>query len=195
MAQRRFWRYGLAGLAALVLLVVAGGTVFLARFDPNNLKPRIAAAVEQATGRKLALNGPIHLSWSLWPTIAMQDVALANPPGFSRPQMATLQRLDLQLAVLPLLQGRVVIARLVLVHPDIRLEQDAQGHSNWQFAPVATTAAAGSPGSAVPAPSATPSTGATAPQSPPTTTAPPPMTSKPSPPPTPPATSSSHPTP
>jgi len=141
MTVRRVVRYGLLGVAAVLVLIVAAGAVFLARFNPNNLKPRIEAAVEKATGRKLALNGPIHLTWSLRPTVALSDVALANPPGFSQPQMATLQRLDVQLAVLPLLHDRVDITWLALQHPDIVLETDAQGRPNWTFTPQPAKAA------------------------------------------------------
>jgi uncharacterized protein involved in outer membrane biogenesis len=148
MGVPRTVRYGLFGVAALLVVIVAAGAVFLARFDPNSLKPRIEAAVEQATGRTLALNGPIHLTWSLWPTVALSNVALANPPGFSRPQMATLQRLDVQLAVLPLLHGRVDITRLVLEQPDILLETDAQGRPNWAFTPQPATSTGAPPGTA-----------------------------------------------
>ena len=132
---RRAWRYGLLGAGAVVVLAVCAGAVFAVRFDPNSLKPRIEAAVRQATGRDLSLNGPISLKWSLWPTVVLRDVAFANPTGYSRPQMATLDRLELRLAVLPLLRSQFEIARLVLVHPDILLEINAQGHVNWRVTP------------------------------------------------------------
>lgn len=148
MALRRAWRYGLLGLGVVVVLVVAAAAIFIARFNPNSLKPRIEVAVEQATGRTLALNGPIGLKLSLWPTVELRDVALANPPGFSRPQMATLNRLDLQLAVFPLLHGQIAIDRLVLVNPNILLEVNAQGQSNWQFKPAPSASpSATTPGS------------------------------------------------
>src|SRR3954469_15872710 len=97
----RALKYGLLGLVAVVVLAVAGGAILIARFDPESVKPRIVAAVKQATGRDLVLNGRIGLAPSLWPTLTVDDVALANPPGFSRPQMVTLQRAELQLALLP----------------------------------------------------------------------------------------------
>ena len=156
----RVWRYGLVGVGAVVVLALGAGAVFLARFDPNSLKPRIEAAVQQATGRELGLYGPVSLKWSPWPTVELRDVTFANPPGYSRPQMATLERLDLKLAVLPLLRSRFEIARLVLVHPDILLEVDAQGRANWQFA-AARKAAPPSGGS--PPTGGTPSTGISAP--------------------------------
>ncbi len=131
--MRRAIRIALITFAVLLVLVIAAGAIAIARFDPNSFKPRIAEAVQQATGRTLTLNGPISLRPSLWPTVELRDVSLANPPGFSRPQMATLQRLDVQLALWPLLFRRIEIERLVLVHPDIRLETNAKGQANWAF--------------------------------------------------------------
>jgi uncharacterized protein involved in outer membrane biogenesis len=133
-------RLGLWSLAAVLVLVVAGAAIFIASFDPDSLKPRIVAAVKQQTGRDLTLQGAIRLGLSLQPTLTIQGVALANPPGFSRPQMATLERLDLKVALIPLLSSRVEIDRLVLVKPDILLETDAQGRPNWQFTPQAAEA-------------------------------------------------------
>ena len=145
MARRLAWRtlprlvrIGLWSLAGLVALVIAGGAVVALSFDPDSLKPRVIAAVKQATGRDLTLQGRIRLGLSLQPTLTVQGVAFANPPGFSRPQMATLEQLDLKLALIPLLSHRVEIDRLVLVKPDIILETDAQGRPNWQFTPASS---------------------------------------------------------
>lgn len=135
MSPRRAIRIGLISFAALLVLVIAAGAIAIARFNPNRFKPQITAAVEQATGRKLALNGPISLHASLWPVVQLNDVSLANPPGFSRPAMASLQRLDVQMALWPLLFHRVNIERLALVRPDIWLERNAKGQDNWTFQP------------------------------------------------------------
>ena len=91
------------------------------------------------------------------PTIEARDVALANPPGFSRPDMARLAALDLRLSLAALLHGRISIDRLVLVRPDILLERTKAGAVNWRFAPPERPAASpvrtpahpstGSPGS------------------------------------------------
>jgi AsmA protein len=139
--RRRGLRIAGIVVLAVLVLVIGGGAILIASFDPNTLKPRIVEAVRQATGRDIALNGDIGLKWSLQPTIAVRDVAISNPPGFSRPHMATLQELDLRLALFPLLQKRVEIDRLVLLHPDVRLETNAQGQPNWHFTPERPEAA------------------------------------------------------
>nr|WP_294507478.1 AsmA family protein [uncultured Rhodopila sp.] len=146
-------RFGLIGPGVVVVIAAVAGAVAIARFDPDSLKPRIEEAVRRATGRDLALNGKIGLKLSLSPTIQVADVAFANPPGFSRPQMAAVQGLELQLGLLPLLSGRYEINRLVLIHPDILLETDGAGQPNWRMTPEASPAApAGAQAQAAPGP-------------------------------------------
>ena len=130
---RRWLRWALIAFAVLVLLPAAGLAVFLATFDAESLKPRIQAAVEAKTGRALTLGGPIGVKLALVPTLTLQDVALANAPGGSRPQMLTVRRAEVELALLPLLSRGVELRRLVLQEPDLLLETDAAGRPNWKF--------------------------------------------------------------
>lgn len=127
-------------IAVVVPVVVAFAGYVL--FDPNGFKPRIAEAVRAATGRELAVRGPITVAFSLAPTLKASDVRLSNPAGFSRPQMVTLGDVEAQLALWPLLRGRIEVIRLVLTQPDLRLETNAQGAVNWRFAPVKAGAGA-----------------------------------------------------
>ncbi len=135
--RRRIWRWVAIIVGLVVVLPIAGVAIFLATLDLDQYKPRITAAVEQATGRKLELNGPIGLGLSLVPTLQLRDVSFANMPGGSRAQMVTVQQVDIELALLPLIGKRVELRRLVLTAPDIVLETDAQGRPNWQFQPAA----------------------------------------------------------
>jgi len=157
---RRVLRWTAIGLGGLVVLVVVAAVVGVLTFNPNRFKPRIIAAVQQATGRTLTLAGPIGIKLSLHPTIEARDVALANPPGFSRPDMARLAVLDLRLGLAALLHGRIAIDRLVLVRPDILLERTKAGAVNWRFAPAPSPAAAPARRAGAPAPTpVTPSSG------------------------------------
>jgi uncharacterized protein involved in outer membrane biogenesis len=141
-------RWLIAGAA--VLVVVAGaGAIAAVTFDPASQKDRIVQAVRRATGRELTLAGPIRIQWGLGPVLEAQDASFANMPGGTRPQMAVVARVEARLDLLPLLTGRVEIASVTLVRPDILLETDASGRGNWQFdRPVAVPGPAGtsSPG-------------------------------------------------
>lgn len=128
----RVIRVALLVLAGLVVLAAIGVGVLVATFNPNAYKPRIAAAVQAATGRELALNGPIGLTLLPRPGITLRDVVLANPPGFASPRMASVSKITLQLDLGALLHRRVLVRQLVIEHPDITLERNKAGVPNWQ---------------------------------------------------------------
>ena len=118
----------LAGVA--VVTIVAAFSLI----DPNDYKARIVQAVQDATGRTLALGGALTLTRSLWPTIEASDVSLSNLPGGSRPQMVHVEHIEGQLALLSLLRHEIDITELVLTGPNILFEP-ANGQPNWVFTP------------------------------------------------------------
>lgn len=140
------------GLAALVVAVVVAGYAILSTMNFEDLRGVIQAEAKKATGRDLVLAGPIDLAISFSPAITLEDVRFANAAWGSRPQMATVKRLEVQVALLPLLSGNIAVKRLVLVKPDILLETDAQGRGNWAMA-TSPAAAEGSKGGTATLPS------------------------------------------
>lgn len=147
MSKRTLWIGGAILLAVLPLSVMGAAVILL---DPNDYKSAITEAVHDATGRMLSLNGPVRLSRSLWPTIEINDVTLANLPGGTRPDMARAERIEGQLSLPALFWRRVEVSKLTLVGPNILFEQ-VGGKPNWVFSPPeragdASTATA--PGSA-----------------------------------------------
>ena len=146
MSRRASWWLGAA--ACLIVLPVAVLGVAVALLDPNDYKPAIIEAVQHATGRTLGLNGPLRVSRSLWPTIEVSGVTLANLPGGSRPDMARAERIEASLSLPALLRHRIEVTSLTLIGPNILFEQVA-GKSNWVFDP---------PGGAASAPEGTPGT-------------------------------------
>ena len=144
----RALRRVLIAIGGLLALALAGIAVFLATLDTEALKPRITAAVEDATGRRLTIAGPIRIGYVPIPRIVVDDVAFANMSGGSRQEMARIRQVELQLGVLPLLAGRLELRALRLSDPDILLETDAQGRSNWVIAlprPASAAPVAGAP--------------------------------------------------
>ncbi|PZW43151.1 AsmA-like protein [Humitalea rosea] len=120
----------LLGLPAVLLLaLVVWAAVF---FDADALRPRVAAEAERATGRALTIAGPLRIV--LWPrpSVSAEGLALANLPGGSRPEMLTIRRAEAEVALWPLLRGKVELARLRLVGADLLLE-----NQNWVFSPAA----------------------------------------------------------
>src|SRR5436190_5362709 len=122
-------------IAVVVILValVAGAVGILMSIDFNKYKPEIAAAVKSATGRDLSIGGDFKLGISLSPTLAVDNVSLSNMPGGSRPVMVNLNRLDVQVELIPLLSKKIKVDRIILEGADILLETDAKGKGNWVF--------------------------------------------------------------
>ena len=122
----------LIGLAVVVVLLIAAGVV-ISLIPLDSYKGEIQARVKESTGRDLRIDGDISLS--LFPPLAVsvENVGFANAPGATTPEMATVERLDIALQILPLLSGEVAIDRFVLERPVINLEVDQQGRPNWQL--------------------------------------------------------------
>ena len=124
---------GLAVLLALPVLAVAG---FLLFFDADTLRPRLVEAVQRATGREFRIEGRLHLTPALTPTLATEGLVLANLPGGGAPEMLRIGHAELRLALLPLLSGRIEVAHLRLEGGRLLLERE-----NWRFQRPPTTPA------------------------------------------------------
>lgn len=127
----------LIAAAGVIIAVPVGAVTAFAIVGPDRLRPLIERQVEAATGRKLQLAGPIGLAPSLRPTITLSDVTFANASWGSRPEMAKVGRVEVAMALLPLLHGAVEIDRLNLSDVDLLLETDHHGLGNWELQPVA----------------------------------------------------------
>ena len=135
----------LAILVVLVVVIVGGLLVVAKSIDVNQYRDVIAQKAEEATGRKLTLAGKIYLNvFTFSPSVAVEDVSLANAPWGSRPEMMKLKKLEAVVALMPLLHKQINIRRFILDGPDILLETDASGKGNWEFS--AAGAAAAPPG-------------------------------------------------
>ncbi|MFC1811474.1 AsmA family protein [Thermodesulfobacteriota bacterium] len=127
------WKWILGAAALLFLSVIVAVFVILSRYDFNDLKPQITRAAKEATGRELTLSGDIDLKIGLTPKLLVENVSFQNAPWGSRPEMAKVRRVEVQVALLPLIHKNIEIKRLVLVEPDIIIETDKNGRTNLEF--------------------------------------------------------------
>nr|WP_321467857.1 AsmA family protein [uncultured Desulfobulbus sp.] len=120
-------------LAVLVALLTVGAIVTVKSIDTNQIKEVLAAQVKKSTGRVLAINGPVEIQLGLVPRVVVSDVSLSNPPGSTRPEMVTLKRFEMEIAIVPLLKKQVMVNRLILTQPDLVVETDPKGSGNLDF--------------------------------------------------------------
>jgi AsmA protein len=124
----------LIGLGVIVVLLVL---VVLIVVPVETYKSEILAQVKQATGREARIDGDFKLSIVPRVEFVAGKVSFANAPGGKSAQMVTLDRLTVQVALLPLIGGNIQIDAFVLNRPVINLEVDKSGKPNWQFGAAA----------------------------------------------------------
>lgn len=127
-------------IVAVVIALVATVAAIIMSIDFNQYRPVIAQQVKNATGRDLNLAGELDVALSLVPTVRVGNVTFANAPWGSRPEMVKVERLEVEMELLPLIGGDIRVKRIVLVGADILLETDANGTPNWVFAETGTPA-------------------------------------------------------
>jgi AsmA family protein len=138
------------GLVAGLLLVSL--PLMLVLVDWNWLKHPIERIASSRAGRsvKIAGNLDVHL-WSWTPTITLGALTLGNPPWEVGPPLATIERVEIRIKLLPLLKGDLILPRVALYAPDVYLHRDKGGRVNWSYENRSPTNAPSSRPSRLPA--------------------------------------------
>lgn len=122
-------KLALAGVVVLAIALVAVAK----SIDVSAYRPLLTQAAKDATGRELEIKGRLSLRLSLNPALVAHDVTLSNVAWGSKPEMIKVQRLEANIGLVALLGRQVKIQRLSLIEPELLLERDAKGQSNWDF--------------------------------------------------------------
>ena len=130
---------GLKIIGALIVLMIAtvvALVVVLTSMDYGRYKAELDKMVQDATGREFTIAGDLDLALSLTPKLTVTDVTFANAPWAGDKPMMTLNRLNAQVALRPLLSGRLEIDFIELDGLDLVLQTDGAGKANWELAVV-----------------------------------------------------------
>ncbi len=121
------WLVILAGAVAALILV--GYVTLKVLFPPQKLRAMVVPRIEAAVGRDVELNA---VRLKIFPRIAvrLEDLIIANPPGFSQEPAVRLEALELQVGFWPLLRRQFDLRQVRLLSPNIRYEVLADGTSN-----------------------------------------------------------------
>jgi AsmA protein len=116
-----------------VLALAAGGVLLLPKLLPmESIAAKAKEQVKAATGRDINFSG---VKFVFWPNLGVElkDVTFSNPAWAKEKNMLALDKMDVALAVRPLLQKKVEVKRFVLDAPVIHLEIGAGGKQSWDF--------------------------------------------------------------
>jgi uncharacterized protein involved in outer membrane biogenesis len=132
--QRQKVLISAAAIILLPVLVITAGLVYISTADLSKHRDFVAQTVTQLVGRRLSLDGELDLNLSMTPSIVVSDIALANAPWASEPEMLTIERVEAEIELLPLLRGNVHIPRFHVEGVNSLVETSSDGVSNWMLA-------------------------------------------------------------
>ena len=120
-----FWMLGLC-LVLLIAVVVA-----IATLDPNSHKDWIITTVEEETGRTLALDGAINLSWYPWLGLEVNDLTVGNAPGFGSEPFFHTDYAKFRIKLVPIFHQQYEVDTIQFHGTVINLAKNKDGVTNW----------------------------------------------------------------
>jgi uncharacterized protein involved in outer membrane biogenesis len=127
-----------SGLTIVGLLVII--VVVLSLLDWDMLRGPIARVASTKSGRTVTIPGHLRVKlWSSTPSVAIEDLRVANPSWEVPRPLLQLQRLEIQVELSQLFHGHLVFRKIELDQPDVYLHQEKSGRANWTNDNIAPT--------------------------------------------------------
>ena len=119
-------------LGAAVLVLLGALIVALLLFPWNVLREPVNRYVSEKTGRQFEITRQLDVRWGLrGATVLLDGIAFANPAWAREPYLLRAERAEADIRLWPLLAGKVVMPRLVLVSPTLGLQLEEDGRRTW----------------------------------------------------------------
>lgn len=119
-------------LAVPLILIVAAIVVLKVMFTGDKLKALVIPRIEEAIHRPVAVN---DISLALFPSLGLDvdglTIANRQGTGFSETPFLTLDRLRLNVKILPLFSGRIEVSSVVLDKPKLLIETTEANQTNY----------------------------------------------------------------
>ncbi|MDH5388837.1 MAG: AsmA family protein [Gammaproteobacteria bacterium] len=118
-------------LSILLFLVLLASAAFVYTFDANQYKKEVADVIGSLLDRPVTIKGDVDISVYPWIGIKLNDLNIENKPGFSRTNFASIGQFDISIKIIPLLQKKLDIDKLVMHQLSVDFEKNASGENNW----------------------------------------------------------------
>jgi AsmA protein len=119
-------------VAGIVGITVLASVALLLFFDPNEYRDDISAAVKDATGRDLTIEGELSLTIFPWLAIEVGRTELGNAEGFGDEPFMRFDAASLSIRLLPLiLSQETTVGTASIEGLIVNLQVAADGRTNW----------------------------------------------------------------
>ena len=123
--------YILGGLIAGLLLIILLLAVIRIPIDLTNYKGPVESAASLALGRTVKVDDKILITTSLQPIFSLEGLRISNPKNFEEGDFLRMKIAEFQVHVLPLLQGKIKIAKFSVNGLAVMLRENKAGAVNW----------------------------------------------------------------
>lgn len=120
MAQSKAVSRTVKGIGIGIGVLIIALVLVVAFFPWNKLRGPISRALSADLDRPVSI-AALHGSLFWHPHVQVSGFRIGNPKWAGGGQMISIQRMDLELRFWPLLRGEVVLPRVALIRPDVRL--------------------------------------------------------------------------
>jgi len=119
-------------IAVLVLFVSMLDFVNLS-FTLDSGRRFLVEQIKSYTGRDVRIDGEVKLTVSLIPQLLVHRIHISNPDGFSDEDFVTVNQVEIDLAMIPLLSGQLHFSDISADQAEINLVKKKDGSHNWSF--------------------------------------------------------------
>lgn len=130
------WRNVLWKACGAVVLVLVGVLAVSPAVNPDSMRDRLSQVIRDTTGLRVAFEGSIKPRFFPRLGVEMRKVALLPPLENDGPPVATVERIDLGVRLLPLLGKRIELGLIEIEGLDVSLVRYADGRFNLPRPPV-----------------------------------------------------------
>ncbi|MEI6984545.1 MAG: AsmA family protein [Rhodospirillaceae bacterium] len=115
----------------VMVAAFAVSIIFMWYFNSNDYRKEVAAALTQATGMAVAIDGTVSFELMPLPTFVVSGVRVASPPWSDRPEILRANRVEIGISPLDALVYKNRLLRLAVYDAELNLERNAGGLANW----------------------------------------------------------------
>ena len=121
-------RKSLLVLAAIIVLVLVGVSIFLLNLDPNRYRGYIVDRLSQTLGRPVEA-ADVDLEWVPL-SLTLNEIRVAESADFEGEYILSARAIGIQVTLLSLLTGDPVVSEFQVERPTIYLREDSSGQWN-----------------------------------------------------------------